>query len=340
MQVESPIIKNRVSFADPLVTVPDTEEYSLALKYFDKALQRVGPFDAEGFALPGNNLMVPYYSPTLEGGVFALDTWFGRWYMNSLFSKLDAVVQRVKSDRATATLVVPYHPEAAWFKQMVPLLADTPIVIPPAHGVFLKHGREPMSPPPFVTLICHLSPRCEKFTLAERFWATVDAHRPVTSALVGALTTRPDDLESCMVQDRLAPAVAGVVEKPVRCGRGPTLGGFALKPIEHVVGSCTFMATTVMSGELVLEESVSRAEREYEAHQARTVAVMTRAQRLRASAAEADVAASEEPLVEEPALLLSRAREQLAAPEAWLASLWATHREGVSRRCTVWIVWY
>ncbi|KNC74703.1 hypothetical protein SARC_12758, partial [Sphaeroforma arctica JP610] len=243
--------------------------------------------------------MVPYNSPTVEGGVFALDTWFGRsWYMNAPFSKLDAGVQRVKADRATATLVVPYYPETAWFKQMVPSLADTPIVIPPAHGVFLRYGREPMPPPPFVTLICHLSPRCEKFTSAEGFWAAVDAHRPVTSALVRALANRPDDLESCIVQDRVAPAVAGVVEKPVRCGHDPSLGGFALKPIEHVVGSCTFMTTTVKPDESVLEESVRRAEREYDVHRARGVAVMTRAQRLRASAA------GEELTVEESVSLL------------------------------------
>ncbi|KNC80480.1 hypothetical protein SARC_07157 [Sphaeroforma arctica JP610] len=70
-----------------------------------------------------------------------------------------------------------------------------------------------------------------------------------------------------------------------------------------------------MPGELVLEESVNRAEREYEAHQARTVAVMTRTQRLRASAVDADVAAGEKPPVEEPVSLLTRAREQLAASE-------------------------
>ncbi|KNC72272.1 hypothetical protein SARC_15175, partial [Sphaeroforma arctica JP610] len=93
MQFESPLIKECVSFADTLVTVPDMEEYSLALKYFDKLLQRVGPFDDEGFALPGNNLMAPYYSPTLDGGLFPLDTWFGQsWYMNAPFSKLEAVV--------------------------------------------------------------------------------------------------------------------------------------------------------------------------------------------------------------------------------------------------------
>ncbi|KNC76021.1 hypothetical protein SARC_11465 [Sphaeroforma arctica JP610] len=45
----------------------------------------------------------------------------------------------------------------AWFKQMLPFFADTPIVIPPEQGVFLKHGRIPMPPPPFVTLI--LSPQ-------------------------------------------------------------------------------------------------------------------------------------------------------------------------------------
>ncbi|KNC74568.1 hypothetical protein SARC_12890 [Sphaeroforma arctica JP610] len=73
------------------------------------------------------------------------------------------------------------------------------------------------------------------------------------------------------------------------------------------------MTTTVMPGELVLEESMSRAEREFEAHQVRAVAVMTRAQRLRASAAEVAVAASGEPPSEEPAFLLARPREQLAA---------------------------
>ncbi|KNC74021.1 hypothetical protein SARC_13423, partial [Sphaeroforma arctica JP610] len=139
---------------------------------------------------------------------------------------------------------------------MVPLLLADPVVIYPEAGVFLKHGREVMPSPDFVTLVCHVSPyRPQK--LRKDFWEKLDAERPVFERLAAAAAKREDEVATCMVQEgRLVKDTVNAVTYPsgkrVRCGLPAEKAGVEATPIsgggskrEDGVVSCIVQEVTV-----------------------------------------------------------------------------------------------
>ncbi|KNC80736.1 hypothetical protein SARC_06907 [Sphaeroforma arctica JP610] len=100
---------------------------------------------------------------------------------------------------------------------MVPMLPADPVVIYPKEGIFLKHGRDVMPAPDFVTLVCHMSPY-RPHNLRKDFWEKLEAERPVDERLAAAAVKREDEVVSCMVQEDTVGAVTHPSGMRVRCG--------------------------------------------------------------------------------------------------------------------------
>ncbi|KNC82748.1 hypothetical protein SARC_04989 [Sphaeroforma arctica JP610] len=116
---------------------------------------------------------------------------------------------------------------------MVPILSADPVVIYPKKDVFLKHGREVMPAPNFVTLVCHISPY-RPHNLRKDFWEKLEAERFVFERLAAAAVKREDDVVSCMVQEDTVGAVTHPSGKRARCGLPAEEAGLETTPISAV----------------------------------------------------------------------------------------------------------
>ncbi|KNC72854.1 hypothetical protein SARC_14588 [Sphaeroforma arctica JP610] len=138
------------------------------------------------------------------------------------------------------------------------MLSADPVVIYPKEGVFLKHGREVMPAPDFVTLVCHMGPY-RPYKLRKDFWEKLEAERPVFERLAVAAVEREDEVDSCMVQkDIVVEDTVGAVTHPsgtrVRFGL-PAKAGVETTPIsggdskrEDEVVSCIVKEDTMGAG--------------------------------------------------------------------------------------------
>ena len=83
-------------------------------------------------------------------------------WVNPPWELLDRVVQKLREDGASATVVAPYWPGASWFRELLDLSVEYTIE-PAASDMFLP-GRlgscEAVGAPRWDVIVCRIQPEC------------------------------------------------------------------------------------------------------------------------------------------------------------------------------------
>ena len=151
---------SRVASAENLADAPsrwlDQDDYKLHPRWFEWLETRYGPHDVDLFATSTNSQLPRFYSrfycPGSSGVNSLLQPWGGQnCYANPPYEAdmLSMVVQKLKEDRASATLVVPYWPAQPWWQQLMEVATDL-VFLPQEHDLFAPGlgGSATFLPPP------------------------------------------------------------------------------------------------------------------------------------------------------------------------------------------------
>ena len=151
---------SRVASADNLADAAsrwlDSADYKLHPRWFKWLETRYGPHDVDLFATNTNKQLPRFYSrfycPGSSGVDSLLQPWGGQnCYANPPYDAemLSMVVQKLKEDHASATLVVPYWPAQPWWQQLMEITTDL-VILPQEHDLFAPGlgGSAAYLPPP------------------------------------------------------------------------------------------------------------------------------------------------------------------------------------------------
>ena len=150
----------RVASADNEADAPsrllDRDDYKLHPSIFAQLESRFGPHDVDLFATHVNTQLPRFFSRFFCPGTSGVDSLSQPWaglncYGNPPYDPafLLAVVQKLREERATATLVVPYWRAQPWWQQLMELASDL-VFLPSSTALFApgKGGSAQYLPPP------------------------------------------------------------------------------------------------------------------------------------------------------------------------------------------------
>ena len=132
-------------WADQLSRRENEDDWMLGWRYFRQLEQRFGPHTVERFAT-ANNTHLPrfnarFYSPGTEGVDAMARSWENENnFVNPPWSLLGQVAQKLRNERAAATVVAPYWVTATWWTELQDLASEI-LVIPASQDLFLPGAR-------------------------------------------------------------------------------------------------------------------------------------------------------------------------------------------------------
>ena len=143
----------RVASADNEADEPsrlvDTSVYQLHPDWFRLLEQRYGPHDVDLFASHTNTHLPRFFSRFHCPGTAGVDSLQQPWAGLNAYGHppitpdfLLSVVQKVREERATVTLVVPYWTAQPWWQLLMELASDV-LFLPSSTGLFTPAGKGP-----------------------------------------------------------------------------------------------------------------------------------------------------------------------------------------------------
>ena len=105
----------------------DTDDYKLNPAFFTFLNRRYGPHTVDLFATSQNAFLPRHY--TTQNLAFN-QNWHGEnGWANPPWRLLPQVIDKVKNDTATITLIAPWWPEMPWFKALRDLATADPLLL-------------------------------------------------------------------------------------------------------------------------------------------------------------------------------------------------------------------
>ena len=129
----------------------DPEDWQCQPRVFQAVDRLLGPCQLDAFATPLNRLLPRFWSrfpcPEAEG-VDALQQNFAlqKCWCNPPFSLLLPLFHRIRSQRATAVVLVPQWPSQPWWPEAMAMLAHPPLLLPPRRDLFLPQSTANVRP--------------------------------------------------------------------------------------------------------------------------------------------------------------------------------------------------
>lgn len=126
-------------------------EWELAEFAFDQIENKFGPFDIDLFASRTNKKCTVYCSWQRDAeaayiNAFTIDWRLFRWYSFPPFSLIPRVLRKIRDEKTTGVLVVPYWPSQAWFPVFQQMLIAPPTIFQPSSNLLLSPCREIQHP--------------------------------------------------------------------------------------------------------------------------------------------------------------------------------------------------
>jgi hypothetical protein len=133
-----------------------TNDWKLNPDFFNVAEKKWGPHSIDLFAASHNAQTDRYV--TQEMNAFSVK-WKGEnAWANPPWHLIGRVLQRIKIEKCTLTICVPYYTKATWWSVLTDMTVDTPILVGKNDNVFLRRGTEQVGCTPWeVTLIVRVS---------------------------------------------------------------------------------------------------------------------------------------------------------------------------------------
>ena len=140
-----------------------TNDWKLALKFYQKADERWGSHTVDTFAASHNAQVSRYY--TKELNAFGFSWRNENPWINPPWNLIGRVLRKVKNEQIEATICVPHYIYASWYEQLKEMAIDHPIVIPRSNDVFLRRGTEQAGNTPWdLTLLVRISGKTTRAT--------------------------------------------------------------------------------------------------------------------------------------------------------------------------------
>ncbi|GIM02610.1 hypothetical protein Vretimale_7488, partial [Volvox reticuliferus] len=129
LQVER--VTSAANLADSASRFIDRDDYRLDPRWFSRLEHRYGPHDVDLFASHLNAHLPRFYSRFHCPGSSGVDALLQPWHGLNAYGcpptdpqVLMAVMQKVREEQATVTLVVPYWPAQPWWQQLMEMAVD------------------------------------------------------------------------------------------------------------------------------------------------------------------------------------------------------------------------
>ena len=124
------------TIADRLSRRVDMTDWTLKPAAFQRLEQRWGPHTIDRFASSANRLCHRFDARQWDLGVETVDTLSRLWssqdnnFVNAPFALIPIILAHIRRSRATATLVAPVWPAQPWFRTLLRMSVDSPILLP------------------------------------------------------------------------------------------------------------------------------------------------------------------------------------------------------------------
>jgi hypothetical protein len=121
----------------------DRSDWKLNPALFGLIDERWGPHDVDLFATPLNRQVEKFISWKPQPGAFLIDAFAHRWnslrgWANPPFIKIGAVLQKVRREQSTITMVAPLWLTQPWFPVLCELACELPLLLPRSEELFLS----------------------------------------------------------------------------------------------------------------------------------------------------------------------------------------------------------
>jgi hypothetical protein len=118
------------------------QDWMLNPEIFQKINFLWGPHKTDLFASRLNHQLPIFYSWHPEPGATAIDAFLQPWqniqgWANPPFGLIGRVLEKVRKDRCTITLIAPIWPTQPWFSILLTMLIDFPRLLPQQHELYL-----------------------------------------------------------------------------------------------------------------------------------------------------------------------------------------------------------
>ena len=122
----------------------DQREQSLNSLVVKQLFQRLGYPHLDLFASKNNFKLPRWYSWGKDPGALAWNAFSRKWdeyaYAFPPHSILRRVIHKIKQDKALVILIAPYWPHSPWTSDLLEMLVDLPIPLPPRQDLRLQEG--------------------------------------------------------------------------------------------------------------------------------------------------------------------------------------------------------
>lgn len=128
-----------------------TNDWKLHQQHFQMAQSKWGAHTIDMFAASHNAQLDRYY--THEINALAQSWRKENPWCNPPWHLISRVLQKVKRDKVTATICVPFYRHATWWSQLKRITIDDPIAIARNENIFLRNGTETVGNTPWETTL-------------------------------------------------------------------------------------------------------------------------------------------------------------------------------------------
>nr|CAI5843424.1 unnamed protein product [Callosobruchus analis] len=123
-------------------------EFALDPQCFEKIVSAFGSPTIDLFTSKGNAKCSAYIAWYPDPDCIAVDAFTVNWhnyyfYAFPPFSLIGAVLQKIKNDKATGIVVIPYWPTQSWYPSFCDLLIEKPIFFTPRKNLLSSPFRQP-----------------------------------------------------------------------------------------------------------------------------------------------------------------------------------------------------
>ena len=140
--------------ADALSRQSDRNDWRISDEAFAALQQRYGPYTVDRFATPLNARCPRFNTKTHAPGTEAVDAFSVGWggggennWVYPPFNLAELVVDKIRADRATATVILPVWGAQQWWAPTVAAANEAFLLARTASLFTLGHGRRPPKPP-------------------------------------------------------------------------------------------------------------------------------------------------------------------------------------------------
>ena len=128
-----------------------TNDWKLNPKYFQMAQSKWGAHTVDTFAAAHNAQLDRFY--TREINALAQSWRRENPWCNPPWHLIANVLKKVKREKVTATICVPFYRHAKWWSELKDMTIDDPIAIPRNKNIFLRRGSETVGNTPWETTL-------------------------------------------------------------------------------------------------------------------------------------------------------------------------------------------